>query len=280
MNPLATITLSAVLGIVTGTARGELKIVPPAESVRVFAGAARTFPVVWQNTGDATATADLRMHLLQTTSSTAIHVGDWPWKKIQVLAGQPVLEHATLDFPDVRAETRFLIKWIEGTNHFWGITEVMVYPTNLLTDLKPLAGEDQPVGVFDPGNVLKPLLKVVGVEFEDMEDSGIGSFRGQLAIFGPFESREQMPGDLTERIEKLARTGTGIVWLQPPPGSHDKLQPSFRTVLIGETAVVVVQPQLVANLADNPQAQLNLVHLCRLAREPEPPRLPVHGAQQ
>ena len=52
------------------------------------------------------------------------------------------------------------------------------------------------------------------------------------------------------------------------------LQPSFRTVPIGDGAVVVVQPQLVANLTENPQAQLNLLHFCRLAREPEPPRLP------
>ncbi len=274
MKTLATLILLGLLGAVAGTAQGELQAVPATEPVRVFAGTARAFPVVWRNTGDSTVSADVRMRLLQTTSATTTTLGEWPWKKLQVLPGQTVTERAALDFPIVKAETRFVIKWLEGTNHVLGTTEVLVYPTNLLAELKTLAGEDKPVGVLDPGNVLKPLLKSVAVEFEDLEDSGIANFRGKLAIIGPFNSREQMPGDLAERIEKLARKGAGVVWLQPPQSPREKLQPSFRTVPIGDGAVVVVQPQLAANLADNPQAQLNLLHFCRQAREPEPPRLP------
>ena len=305
MKTLATLILLGLLGSFAGTVRGELRVVPASDPARVFAGAGRALPVLWRNTGDVAVAADVRMRLLQTSSATSTTIGEWPWKKLQVLPGQTISDRAMLDFPEVKAETRFLVQWLavgSGTGFqpvhegdatkanaaiistaeqtgkmpvpLLGTTEVLVYPTNLLTELKPLAGEDQPAGVFDPGNVLKPLLKAVGVKFEDLEDSGIASFRGKLAIIGPFNSREQMPGDLAERIEKLARKGAGVVWLQPPPSPREKLQPSFRTVPLGAGAVVIVQPQLVANLADNPQAQLNLLHFCRLAREPEPPRLP------
>lgn len=274
MKVYATWLLIGLLGVSAEAAAGRLQLVPTNEPARIFAGAARSFSIVWQNTGDTTAVADLRMRLLQASSATTATVGEWPWKKLQVLAGQTVIERATLDFPEVKAETRFLVNWVEGTNLVFGTTEVLVYPTNLLAELKTLAGEDQAAGVFDPDNVIKPLLKNTEVKFEDLENTGIADFRGKLAIIGPFMSRERMPGDLTERVDKLARKGAGVVWLQPPPRPHDKLQPSFQTVLTSGGAVVVAQSQLVANLTEAPQAQLNLLHCCRLARAPEPPRLP------
>jgi hypothetical protein len=274
MKPIAILILLGFLAALTGTTRGDLLVVSTGEPPCVFAGTGLTFKVVWQNTGETAVSADVRMRLLQTTSATFTTIGERPWKKLQVFPGQTITECATLDLPEVKAETRFLIKWIEDTNRIFGTTELLVYPTNLLAELKPLAGTDQPVGVFDPGNVVKPLLRAVGAAIEDLEDSGIAEFRGKLALIGPFVSRERLTGDFAERIEKLARKGTGVVWLQPPPAARDKLQPSFRTVPIGAGAVVVVQPHLVAGLADDPRAQLNLVHFCRLAREPEPPQLP------
>lgn len=263
-----------LLGAFAGPARGELQVVPTSEPLRVFAGTMRPLTVVWQNPGDVANSAEVRMRLLQTTSATTTTLGEWPWKKLQVLSGQTITERATLDFPVVKAETRFLIKWLEDSNRVFGTTEVLVYPTNLLAELKSLAGAGQAVGVFDPGNVLKPLLKFTGVKFEDLEASGISTFCGTLAIIGPFASRQQMAGDLTERIEKLARKGAGVVWLYPSPGPRDKLQASIQTVLIGAGAVVIGQAQLVADLANRPQAQLNLIHFCRLARDPQPPQLP------
>jgi hypothetical protein len=40
------------------------------------------------------------------------------------------------------------------------------------------------------------------------------------------------------------------------------------------TAVIVVQPDLVSNLPENPRAQLNLIYFCKLALKPEPMTLP------
>jgi hypothetical protein len=216
----------------------------------------------------------MRLRLFQTTSATAVQLDEKAWKKLSVLPGQTVLESASLGFPAVKAETKFLVQWVESTNQVLGNTEVLVYPTNLLAELKTLAGEDLPVGVFDPGNVLKPLLKATTVAFEDLEQSGVATFVGKLAIIGPFESRKQIPADLAERIAKLAGKGAGVVWLQPSPAPHTRLKPTFYTVPVSTGTVVVVKSALVTKLAHEPQAQLNLLHCCRLARNPEPLSIP------
>lgn len=257
----------------TTLAIGDMRAVQEQEPQIVFTGLDKRVSVTLANSGDEMASADLRIHLLQTSSSTAMPVGETFWKKLQVLPGQTVLEQAALDFPNVKAETKFLVQWIAGTNQVLGTTEVMVYPTNLLAELNSLAGEELPVGVFDPNNILKPLLKTLSVEFEDMEDCGVTSFRGKLAIIGPFNSPEQTPSDMTERVEKLVRHGAGVVWIQPPQAPRAKLKPSFETLPIGNGTVIIVQPELTADLANSPQAQLNLIELCRLARESAPPRL-------
>jgi len=130
------------------------------------------------------------------------------------------------------------------------------------------------LGVFDPADRLKPLLKNAGVAFFDFELSGFDNFEPLLAIIGPFEAKGQMREGLAVPIKALARKGTAVVWLQPPTERRDQLKPSFYAVSEGEGTVVVVQAGLVSNLADDPQAQLNLIQLCRQALRPEAPRLP------
>lgn len=275
MKTLTTWLLFGLLVVFAGTAQGELKLLPAGEPARVFGGGSSSFAAVWKNTGKTAIAVDVRLRLFQTSSATAVQLEEQPWKKFQVLPGQTVIESASLDFPTVRAETKFLVQWLENTNRVLGTTEVLVYPTNLLAELKTLVGEDQPVGVFDPGNGLKPLLKTLKVEYEDLEDSGVATFAGKLTIIGPFAAREQMPSDLAERIVKLAGKGTGVVWLRPPPEPHARLKPAFYAVPVGAgTVVVVVQATFVTGLANNPQAQLNLLHCCRLARNPEPLSIP------
>jgi hypothetical protein len=205
------------------------------------------------------------------------------------------LEDAIVDFPEVRAETRFIVQWTEysgGTNQesnpararggtattrALGATQVLVYPTNLLAELGELAGKDHPVGLLDPGNRLEQLLKPLGVSSCDLADGRTTEYQGNLAIIGPFKSREEMPDNLVERVETLARRGVGVVWLLPPPSPHAKTQPSYYTVHVGTGRVVVAQSRLVAGLGSDPQAQLNLLHLCRCARNPVSPGLPGRG---
>ena len=262
-----------------GVVLAQLQLLPGQEPPRVFAGDARKIAVVWHNAGDKTVEADIRTRIVQTSSATAVQLGEAPWKHLQVLPGQTVVESAQLDFPVMKSEARFFVLWIEDANHIIGRTEVLVYPTNLLAELKPLA-DDESLGVFDPQNQLKPLLKNLKLEFVDLENLDLENFSGRLAIIGPFSTRAQMRDGLANQIKTLAKKGVAIVWLQPPPEKRDKLQPSFYSVSMNPNAVVIVQPELVADFADNPQSQLNLLYFCRLALHPQPPALPEFSPQQ
>jgi len=245
-----------------------LQLRPDPEPQRVFAGAARAVTLVWHNDGPQLAEADLRVRLVQTTSASAVRLGETPWKKLQVLPGQTVLETAAVDFPPVKAETKFVLQWLAGTNELLGKTEVLVYPTNLLAELKPLAGDDGP-GLYDPQNRLKPLLKLMKLRYTELQNDGLDDFSGKLAIVGPFSSWSQMRDGLADRLKALARNGVAVVWLQPPPEKHDLPVPSFYSVPENTNAVVMVQPELVADLPLNPQSQRNLIYFCRLALSPQ-----------
>jgi hypothetical protein len=257
----------------TMTVRGEVEITAARAPIAVFSGAGRRLGLTLHNTGAGTFVADLRARLYQATSATAAPLGFQPWKRVEVLPGQTILESAAFDFPLVRAETPFLIQWVAGSNQVVGLTEVQVYPPDLLRVLRAL-GRDEPVGSFDPLDQLKPLLKSAEVEYLDLQDAGLENFVGKLAIIGPFGSKSEMRSGLTSQVKALARRGVGTVWLQPPPEPRDRLVPSFYVVPEGKGAVVVVQAGLVSDLADNPQAQLNLVECSRLATHPESFNLP------
>ncbi len=246
-----------------GVARAQLQLLPDREPQRVFAGDARKIAVVWRNAGRQLASAEIRTRVFQTTSATMVQLGESVWETLQVLPGQTVLESVQIDFPDVKAETKFLVQWLENTNRLIGVTEVRVYPTNLLEELKPLA-ENRSLGVFDPQNELKPLLKNAKVDFVDLENSELEHFPGKLAIIGPFASKAQVPDGLARRIKLLAQKGTAVVWLLPPDASEN-LQPSFYLVPEGLGVVVVAQSALVSDLPANPESQLHLRNFCELA---------------
>lgn len=262
-----------VFTLTCAQALAALEVVSTDEIQSVFGEAGQRIQVVFHNPGRATAQADLRTRLYQTTAATTVLMDEGTWKPLQVLPGQTVIETASLDFPSVRAPSDFLIQWLDGTNRALGRTQVRVFPTNLLADLKPLAG-DRPIGVLDPQDQIKPLLKQFAVDFEDLEAAAVSSFSGTLAILGPFVSRAQMPEGLADRVAALARKGCAVVWLLPPLDRERKLKPDFFTVPFGEGLVVVAQARLVANLATNPAAQHNLIQLAESAVRREPWRLP------
>ncbi len=264
--------LSALASSWMVAAPAQLQLLPDKEPQQIFAGDGRRITVVWHNTGSQPANAEIHTRVFQTTSATAVQLGEGSWKKLQVLPGQTVLESAQLDFPDVKAETTFLVQWLVDANHVIGVTAVRVYPTNLLAELKPLA-EHQSFGVFDPLNQLKPLLKKADVDFVNLGNSELEHFPGKLAVIGPLASRSQISDGLTGRIKVLAKKGAAVVWLLPPkPG--EELQPSFYLVPEGRGTVVVAQTSLVSDLRENPQSQLHLIYFCQLALNPQPPALP------
>lgn len=259
--------------VFAGTAQAQLQLSPDSNPQAVFGGGMRTIEVRWYNAGRKTTNANIGVRLIQASSATAVVSEPRTWKNVTILPGQTIVETAALDFPALRAETRFLTQWIEGASNVLGRTEVLVYPTNLLARLKTLAGE-APVGVFDPGDQLKPLLRSLAVEFQDLFEDGTDKFHGKLAIFGPFESKSQMRASLRDDVRALAKRGVAVVWLLPPPEKHAPLKPSFCVVREAEGAVVVAAHDMVAHLAERPEAQLNLLRLAEEALRPTPLTLP------
>lgn len=252
----------------------QLQLLPALQPQCVFAGEARKINMVWRNAGEQPVTAKIRARIFQASSATAVLWREMGWKQLPVLPGQTVLESAAVDFPAVPAETTFLVQWLTGSNEVSGVTTVQVYPTNLLSELKTLT-MNQAVGVYDPENELKPLLRDSGIMFDDLEISGLENFSGRLAIIGIFSNKVPLPENFAKQVKILTQKNVAVVWIQPPSMSAEKPVPSFYIVPQGTNAVVVVAPDLVSGLAENPPAQQNLIYFCKLALWPKPPELPL-----
>ena len=275
--------------LVVGTvnvAIAQLQLVPDATTQCVFAGDARKINVTWQNAGEQMVTVKIQARIFQASSATAILWSDFDWKTLQVLPGQTVMESAQLSFPPVTAPTRFMVQWLATTDKtILGVTTVWVYPTNQLAELKLLATgaarsmDNGSVGVYDPENELKPVLESSDVAFDDLENSGLENFSGRLAIITGPSNQASLPGSFSQRIKLLTQKNVAVVWIQSPSkstpfGVVEKPTPDFYSVPQGTNAVVVVQPGLVVDLPENPQAQRNLVYFCQLALRPKSPGLP------
>ena len=279
-----TTSFCVALGLWAGNpdsiANAQPKLIADAAPQCVFSGPSRNIVVVWHNPTDAIIGVEISARILQTSSATAVQSGETSWKRLQMLPQQTVLESAQLNFPPVRAETRFLVQWVENSNNILGKTEVLVYPTNLLTELKLLVDESENnLGVLDPNKMLKPALNSSAIEFVDLEEAVLDNFSGKLAIVAPSSPDNPEWSDLAKRIAKLARKGTPVVWIPSTPKKRDTLQPSFYCVPENRAVVVVVQPELVADLLSNPQSQINLIYFCKLALNPQLPALPDLSSQ-
>jgi hypothetical protein len=273
MRLLLTWPLVGVLCSWSVLAEAQLYLLPDQEPQAVFADDDLNIPVVFHNPTETNCEQDFHARILQASSSTTVLISEKAWKRLLVPANETILESARLKFPDVKAETKFLVQWIVDSNQVVGLTEVLVYPTNLFHELKSLLGEET-LGVLDPNDELKPLLQQAGVGFLDMGEMALEDFTGKLAIVGPFHPKDQMRKGLAQAIQRIARKGTPVVWLQPPSGPKTEIKPSFYTVPEGRGAVVLVGPELAADLSNNPKSQLNLIYFCKLALNPVPLQLP------
>ena len=269
----ALVALLALTSSVSATGSDLIELVTNAQPQCVFGAGDQRFFITWRNSGQASATEEVRGILFQTTTATAVRIGTLASKTVAVLPGQTVLNSVRADFPQVKAESKFLIEWVSDTNRILGKTEILVYPTNLLAELKPLLSGET-LGVLDPTDQLKPLLKRNGVELVDLSERTLAEFSGKLAILGPFASKTQRPDDLAKSAKAMAKNGSAVLWFDPPPSAQDGLKPSFYSVSAGAKTVVVANADLVAELQENPRSQKQLLALCRMAINPQTPGLP------
>jgi len=279
MNWLKTWSLLLAAGC-PAVAMGQWQLQPDPEPPAVFAGNHRVVKLIWLNAGDQAAETEIHFRLWQASSSTAIRLGDTPWKNLRAQAHQTVLEQTTVDFPTIKAPTTFILQWLDNSNQVLGVTRVRVYPTNLLAELKRLLPQSEDtVGVLDPHQQLIPALKSAAIPFINLAEATLADFSGRLILVGPSGADDPEWDGLASRIRQVARNGTPVVWIQPPPARPEKPWPSFFLVPQARAVVLVVNPALVAGLPDQPQSQLNLVYFCQLALQPEAFKLPGSNPQ-
>lgn len=256
--------------LLVGAARAQLQLLPDAPPQAVFGGSSGTgfqpvsshpLELRWHNAGSAETNAEITARIFQASSATAVLIGETRWKKLTVLPGQTVLESARLEFPAVNAPTKFIVKWMGGTNQILGRTEVLVFPTNLLGELKPLL-DGEPLGLFDLGNELKPALKSSGVELVDLEESALEGSRCKLAVIYP---QVKPGGGSPPEARDVARVRGVAIWVLPPSKPGEEPVPSFYFRRGAKGTVVFVQPELLANFSDRPPAQLNFISLYKQA---------------
>jgi hypothetical protein len=232
----------------------QLELVPDEQMPAVFARRPQKIRMIFHNSSNETAEANVQTRLRQLSFGSAMPVSDaQPWKRLRVLPQQTVLETYRATFPAVRAATQFQIEWL-GI----GRTDVMVYPADLLNKLSALAGE-KPLGVLDPDNQLHPSLKEAGIDFTDLETE---SADARLALV--WSNANELPEFITKRV----KDGMAVVWIRKPTST------AAYAVRLGTGAVVVASTSSVSPLADSPTAQLNLIRFAELALEPEALRLP------
>lgn len=241
-------------------ASAQLELVPDESPQAVFAARPQNVRVALRNPSGKTVTGDVQVRLFQLSSASAVPLGSAkPWKKIEILPQQTVLETLTLEFPEVRTASRLRVELI-GV----GRTEVIVYPIDLLKRLKALARE-QPLGVVDPDGQLKPLLKQASVDFADFEVEPVDS---KLAIV--WSRASGLPESVTSRV----KTGMAVVWIR------SSAIPTTYAVRLGAGVVVITPASSVRGLPDSPVPQLNLIRDAELALEPEALRLPSDNQPQ
>ncbi|HTB83790.1 MAG TPA: hypothetical protein VK742_09065 [Candidatus Sulfotelmatobacter sp.] len=257
----------------TLAAQAQLRLIPDAQPPVVFGGGLRVLEVRWHNSGDAAVNLEISNRLLQASSATVAPLEVVHWKNLTVLPGQTVLESAHVDFPAVKAETEFIVQWLAETNRILGVTRVTVYPTNVLDALRTLLGEGR-LGLLDPNGMLKQLLRQNGFQFTDLAEAPLKDFMGRLAIIGPIPPNAPMRAGLTASIKAVTKNGTHVLWFLSPPKKPDQLWPSFYTVMEDTNAVVVAHPGLIFGMPDSPQAQLDLISLCKQTLNPGPLQLP------
>jgi len=256
------------------TASAELQMVQQEGSQHLFSGKQRSVSVMFRNASKVPEETSVRAKLFQLTSATTAPVIELPAKPLRVLEGQTISETVTIDLPMVRTPTRFLLRWSDTGTRSLGQTDIIVYPADLLKELKSVLGDGR-VGLLDPQNQLKPLLKSLEVDAEDLEDKELEEYEGKLIIAGPFASATQVPARFGERLRKLRERGVATVWIQPRQRGLPTTDPSyFIAEDAKQPAVIIAAAETIADIGNNPEAQIRLLKMVSLAINPKPFEVP------
>jgi hypothetical protein len=240
-----------------------IQLAPTVETQHVFDGSNCVIEVNWRNVGQEKATVQIDVEIFAASSATAAPISKIRWKQLEILAGQTLIERLEFDLPSIKNPTRFLVQWTDTSNKLLGVTSVLAYPRGQLKELAKFAA-DSPIAVFDPADELKPELTRMGVAFVDLSDRDLSTFRGKLALIGPFSSTNDTRRPSADALFKAAHRGVCLVYFRASD-SGEKLTPDFYAIPVDGTAVIVAQRRMVSNLAANPLSQIRFIRLAETA---------------
>jgi hypothetical protein len=247
----------------------ELLSGPPAAA---FGGGLRTIEVLFHNRGETNVELPVGIQLLQASSATA---APWSppraWRSLVLAPSQTSVERALIEFPSVRAETQFWVRFVRGKDVL-GHKPLLVFPDGLLTNL---AHAVKSVMVLSEGPEMRRVLIEAGFLLNESILPAEDPSRPSLMITGPaFEPSETASGISSARSR--AKAGLAVVLILPDEDPRMLAAPSFYPSSLGKGTLVTVRAGTLAHLATDPMAQLRLARVMRLAlgRETlEPPKL-------
>jgi hypothetical protein len=254
--------LTLLLLILAGPVPGAVVELLPGSSRAVFGGGLRSFEVFFHNRGATNFRAALQVQLLQTSSSTT---ASWseprPWRTITLAQDQTSVEQVSINFPVVRAESQFLIRFVHD-RAVVGLIPVRVFPNGLLTNL---VSNLPSITIAFTQPELQQILVEAGIQVDTRElTTPEVTSRSRLMIFGPGFMEGATPSVIAD-ARSWAKAGVPVVLILPDEDPRMISAPSYYPAIIGKGILVTVRAGTFADLLTDPRSQMRLARVLRLA---------------
>jgi hypothetical protein len=222
--------------------------------------------VAFKNEGATRCEVEVRLRVFQASSSTRMPLGPArTWKRLEVLAGQTILEAMPLELPAVRALTRFEVDCEDDAGNRLGMLAVLALPEYPLQQVSKLLGE-RLIALIPGSAEVEELLKenrislaAPGGEFEPAQS--------RLVIFLPDAAPAAARAALAKRAQSLSAHGAAVLWVKFRPETRLRAPVIVRSG--GAGAIVSASLSSVVELRRSSAAQLELFLLIRLALQPQ-----------
>lgn len=228
--------------------------VAPKSLPALFPGLHR-LSLVWTNATAQAIDTSIKGQLFQTSSELALLLPNHIEGTLRLLPHQAAFVPVSVDAPAVQAKTRFLIAWEDATQNL-GKTEFEVYPRDILRELQTIAGE-QSAGLVTTNETFQQAFLKAAVQYRLINKDEMQTYDGKLLIVDD-------DSILKQTVLAAARRGVTVVTVTSNDG--EILTPSFSLTPCGRGVAIFVQRQFLENFDTNPESQLRLVKLCRMAK--------------
>ena len=209
----------------------------PAPNVAVFGGARQPVDVVFRNRAQTNVLLAAEFQVLQASSATAAPWSELrPWRSLALLPSQASVERAEIDFPVVREESQFIVRFASGRDVL-GLVQVRVYPRNILNNVADSVG---PVIISSVRQEIRQVLSDAGFKLTDSSATQTITARPQLSIHGPDFSDKEMAVGISEAVDR-AKCGFGVVLILPDYDARGVTAPSYYPVPVGRGTLVTVR---------------------------------------